>query len=103
MFNQSIPILRASLIENGLEFEFSSKTFSDFGELIILIHNHSLTPITVYFDGDYTSSGSYYYYSVEKTLVQKLPQPYNDYYQDLTQFTLNRVPASQNFYTPQGF
>ena len=42
-------------------------------------------------NGNSISSGCFYYYSVERTLLKKLPQPYNNCYKDVSLFSFNRI------------
>jgi hypothetical protein len=93
MFNQTIPIKysKSSGFDDGLELRFYSKTDDDFGSLKILIHNHSQTPATIYNKGFSVSAGTYNYFILNRNLIQRLEQPYNDCYKNLSQFKLNKT------------
>jgi len=91
MFNQSTKILRASFARIGLNLQFYYETISDFGELVVLIQNQSMPDSTLFGNGNSISSGCFYYYSVERNFVKKLPQPYNNCYKDVSLFSFNKT------------
>jgi hypothetical protein len=91
MFNQSTLIQKVNLARGGLNFEFSLEPYSsNYGEIIIYIHNHSSSFSTFLF-GSKISSSCIYNYRVDRVFVQKLPKPYNNCYKDVSLFPLNKT------------
>jgi hypothetical protein len=93
MPNQTIPYLKASFAGLGLSLDFTLPSYKDYGEIIVFIHNNSMMSSKLFGYGNAISSGCiyYYYYSVERTHVQKLPQPHNNCFKDVSLFSLNKT------------
>jgi len=94
IMSNSTPILQSSFPGSsyGLQLEFYFETNNpDFGQLAILIHNHTMPPFTLYDNADIISAGCIYYYPVQRTLDEDLPLPYNNCLKDMSQFPLNKT------------
>jgi hypothetical protein len=88
-----IPIQKSNYAgyKNGFQIDFNYETGLDYGQLLVNILNQSMAPPTLYGNGYYISSGCYYYFSVKKTIAKKLPAPYNDCFDDVSLFPLNKT------------
>ena len=93
MFNETIPIKysKSSGYDDGLVIDFYSNTKYDFGSLKILIHNHSQTPATISNRGYRVSAGTYNYFILNRNSIQRLEQPYNNCYKNISQFRFNKT------------
>ena len=91
--NQSIPIknLKYSGFYDGFRFELYSNTTQDYGQLIVYIHNHTETPVTLDNKGFFISSGSYNYFRFNRLYDQKLEIPYNDCYKNVSESMFNKT------------
>ena len=76
---------------HGLGIKMYSKPSEDFEQLIIYIHNQTMTPSTIFNKGFQIISGSINHFLIKRYFEQKLPRPYNDCYEDLSLFSLNKT------------
>ena len=74
----------------ALDIEMYSKPVGDFEQLKIYIHNQTMTPLTIFNKGFFVTSGSVNYFLIKRFFERKLPQPYNDCYEDMSLFPLNK-------------
>ena len=74
----------------ALDIEMYSKRLGDFGQLEILIYNQTMTPLTIFNKGFFVKSGSVNFFLIKRFFERKLPQPYNDCYEDMSVFLLNK-------------
>lgn len=63
----------------------------DFAQLIIRVHNKSLSLMSLYNEEIFISSGTRSYLTVDRTFIERLEQPYNDCYKDPADFNLNNT------------
>jgi len=77
--------------DDGLILNFYLNTSSDYGDLYISIHNHTKMPETIYNKGYFISSGCKNYFSIKRIKDEKLEQPYNDCYKDVSQSNFNQT------------
>jgi hypothetical protein len=93
MLNETIPIKysKSSGFDDGLVLHFYSKTDDDFGSLKILIHNHSQTPATIYNKGFRVSAGFNNFFVLNRNSIQRLEQPYNNCFKNISKFKLNKT------------
>ena len=75
----------------ALDIKLYSKPLGDFEQLLIYIHNQTMTPLTIFNKGFFITSGSTNYFLIKRFFEQKLPHPYNDCYEDLSLFPLNKT------------
>ena len=75
----------------ALYINLYSKPLGDFEQLIVYIHNQTLTPLTIFNKGFFITSGSANYFLIKRFFEKKLPHPYNDCYEDLSLFSLNKT------------
>ncbi len=70
---------------------FYSNTSLDYGDLYISIHNHTKISKTIYNKGYFISSGCNNYFILKRIKDEKLEQPYNDCYKDVSQSNFNQT------------
>lgn len=77
----------------GLELDFLIKlpNTSDYGELIIYIHNYTSNPSTLKNKGFKITAGSINYFQIERTFIDKLSEPFGDCLDDISLFKYNRT------------
>jgi len=87
MSNQSIEIKRSKRKgrQSGFQLDFYFDSKRDYGEMIVFIHNHTQMPLTVYNKGYVISAGCYNHFDVERKNIQKLENPYNDCYKNVSE------------------
>jgi hypothetical protein len=87
----TIKYSKKSGSEDGLTFHLYLNTSLDYGDLYISIHNHTKTPETIHNKGYSISSGFKNYFSVKRIKDEKLEQPYNDCYKNVSQSNFNKT------------
>jgi hypothetical protein len=95
--NERIVPIKTSKIsgwDDGFQLSFYSNTSFDYGRFIILIHNHTQTPKTIYNKGHYISSGNYNYFIIKRIKDEKLEQPYNDCFKNVSKSEFNQTIIS---------
>lgn len=75
----------------NLELYVPVNYLNDFGELKVFIHNNTMIPANLYNKGFFIKSGSYNFFSVRRIFEQKLGEPFNKCYKDLTKFNKNKT------------
>jgi len=86
-----IKYSKKSGYDDGLILNFYLNTSLDYGELYISIHNHTKMPETIYNKGYFISSGCKNYFSIKRIKDEKLEQPYNDCYKNVSQSNFNQT------------
>jgi hypothetical protein len=91
--NEIIPIKKSkkSGFDDGFQLKFYSNSTHDYGRFVILIHNHTQMPRTIYNKGYYISSGNYNYFILKRILDKKLEQPYDACLDDRSKFEYNQT------------
>jgi hypothetical protein len=84
--NKTIPIkkIKKSGLNDGLRLEFYVNTSYDYGSLKIFFHNYTQIPPTIYNKGSYISTGYYNTFILKRIYDQKLEQPYNNCYKNVS-------------------
>ena len=84
--NKTIPIkkIKKSGLNDGLRLEFYVNTSYDYGSLKILFHNYTQITPTIYNKGTYISTGYYNTFILKRIHDQKLEQPYNNCYNNVS-------------------
>ena len=72
-----------------LEIYANSKI--DYSQLIVYIHNHSQTLPTIQNKGFWITPGYENYFIIHKIYDEKLPQPYNECFKDVSDWPLNKT------------
>jgi hypothetical protein len=96
-FNSDKIIIKHSIksgFDEGLMLSFYLNTSLDFGDLYISIHNNTKMPETIYNKGYFISSGRSgrkNYFIIKRIKDEKLEQPYNDCYKDVSQSNFNQT------------
>lgn len=75
----------------GLQLDLIINSTNQFNELILYIHNHSFLTSTLVNKGFRISSGSIYFFSVERSFNVKLDAPYSTCLKDSTDSKLNKT------------
>jgi hypothetical protein len=80
-------------IEDGLwlDFYFNNNDNNNLGSLLVYIHNHTQTPISIYNKGYYLSSGNLNKFSVKRIFDQKLDYPFSKCIKDLNVYSFNKT------------
>jgi hypothetical protein len=96
MLNQSIPIKYAKLAGKEARFRIkfqiiSNNKTSDYETFLIYIHNSTMIPLSIYRLGYYISVGTSSHFIIKRTFNQKLEQPFNDCYKNVSSFGLNQT------------
>jgi hypothetical protein len=91
--NEIIPIKKSkkSGLDDGFYLNLYSNATLDYGRFIILIHNQTKTPTTIYNKGYFISSGSNNYFIIKRIFDKKLEQPYNSCLKDRSKFEFNQT------------
>ncbi len=77
--------------DNAFILNFYSTTKYDYGQMQISIKNHTINPNSIYNTGDSISAGCFNYFLVKRTFDEKLAQPYNQCYKNVSLFSLNKT------------
>ncbi len=77
--------------DDGLYLNFKINSTKNFNKLIIRIHNSSYTPSNMDNEDFKISPGKTYYIKIEKTIYQKLGEPYNQCLKDPFEFKSNQT------------
>ncbi len=93
MSNQSIEIKRSKRKgrQSGFQLNFYFDSKRDYGEMIVFIHNHTQMPLTVYNKGYVISAGCRNYFDVERKIVKKLENPYNNCYKNVSESLFDKT------------
>ena len=93
MSNQSIPIKysKKSGYNDGLLLELYSNASINFSQILIHIHNHTQTPLTIHNKGIWINSASETYFLINRIYDEKLDQPYNDCFKNVSEFPFNKT------------
>jgi tetrahydromethanopterin S-methyltransferase subunit F len=85
MSNQFVPIKysKTSGYFDGLSLGFYSNTSYDYGSILIYIHNHTMSPFTIFNKGSFISSGCFNYFVINRIYDQKLEYPFNNCFKDI--------------------
>jgi hypothetical protein len=91
--NQSIEIKKSKRKgrQSGFQLDFYFDSKRDYGEMIVFIHNHTQMPLTVYNKGYVISAGCRNYFDVERKIVHKLENPYNDCYKNVSESPFDKT------------
>jgi len=93
--NQTIPIKYAKLAGKEarfrIKFQIISNKTSDYDTFLIYIHNNTMIPLSIYQLGYYISVGTSNHFIIKRTFNQKLEQPFNDCYKNVSSFSLNKT------------
>jgi hypothetical protein len=91
MYNKTIPIKRSKRggISDGLHTYLN--TSKDSVRLYIFIHNNTFKPSTIINRGYWISSNTDFSIAIKKIFDQKLEQPFNDCYKNISDFHLNKT------------
>ncbi len=85
MSNHFVPIKysKTSGYFDGLSLGFYSNTSYDYGSILIYIHNHTMSPFTIFNKGSFISSGCFNYFVINRIYDQKLEYPFNNCFKDI--------------------
>jgi hypothetical protein len=91
MSNHTIPIKRSRRggLSDGLHLNLNTSIESD--RLYIFIHNHTFKPSAITNRGYWISSNTDFSIVLKKIFDQKLEQPFNDCYKNISEFNLNKT------------
>lgn len=90
--NHHVEILNSTArgYSYGLVLEMYVPSNHDFGELKIFIQNNTMIPPNLFNKGIFIKSGSYNFFSVRRTFEQKLGEPFNSCYKNVSLFKGNK-------------
>ena len=76
---------------DGLWLNFKLNSADRFGKLLVIIHNHTIPPLSLANEDIKISPGRTNYITVHKTFSEKLGEPYNDCIKDSDEFQRNKT------------
>jgi hypothetical protein len=76
---------------DGLWLNFKLNSEVRFGKLLVIIHNHTLPPLSMANEDIKISPGRTNYITVHRTFTEKLGEPYNDCVKDPNSFKKNKT------------
>jgi hypothetical protein len=93
MTKQKVPIkyLKRSGRNDGFNLEFYLDPRRDIGEMLVYIHNHTMTPSTINNKAYYISSSCKNNFIVKKKIDIKLDSPFNDCYKNVSNSLSNKT------------
>jgi hypothetical protein len=91
MYNKTIPIKRSKRGGPSDGLHIYLNTSIEFERLYIFIHNHTFKPSTIINKGYWISSNTDLSIVLKKIFDQKLEQPFNDCYKNISEFNLNKT------------
>jgi hypothetical protein len=92
MFGKTTQILKSkkSGLADGFNLDFYANTSFDFGLLYDYIHNHTVSPPTIFNKGYWITSGSDNYFIIKRLFDEKLEHPFNNCYKNVSQAPFNQ-------------
>jgi hypothetical protein len=93
MSGKTTQILKSkkSGLADGFILDFYSNTSFDFGLLYIFIHNHTVSPPTIFNKGYWITSGSDNYFIIKRLIDEQLEHPYNNCYKNVSKSSFNQT------------
>ena len=88
-FTKTAVIGKRNNLRISFYLDYSNK--SNFNELLIQIHNHTLPPYDMEIGGYWVKSGSMNYFQVKRIFTIQLGEPYNNCMKDINEFKQNKT------------